>query len=185
MTKTILPFFALFLISTQSIQAQTPQSTAEKPVKADFCTDFKKILAEALSNFDSLKGDTIRANKSIIIATKLPMPDMSMSRISVDKGSKQSFYRSFYDGHGNINTVKQKFEGLVGKIKACINDSTWVEDNNETESDTDYNRLYTLLQNPQDDTTKEYHGLVLDLEVEFNKTSDTEFSIMFTLSNYK
>jgi hypothetical protein len=41
-----------------------------------------------------------------------------------------------------------------------------------------------ILENPQDYVTKEFKGRLIELEVEFDKGSDTEFTIMLTISNY-
>lgn len=173
----------VLLFITGLTYAQTNPSNAKQP-KGDFCTDLTVILKSAISNFDSLKTDTVRATKSIIIESSVLLTDMSMSRISIDRTINQSFYRSFYDGTGNLTTLKSKFEGIKNRIITCVADTNWIEKNDETVSDTEYYRIFTLLENPQDDVTKEYKGRVIELEVEFDIASDTEFTIMLTIANY-
>jgi hypothetical protein len=141
-------------------------------------------LDEAVTNFDSIKSDTIRKTKSIILESKVLLSDMSVSRISIDRTIKQSFYRSFYDGTGNVNVLKAKFEGIKKRMCDCIADKDWIQRDDITESDTDYSRYVMILENPQDYVTKEFKGRLIELEVEFDKGSDTEFTIMLTISNY-
>lgn len=178
----------LIVLLALSFYAQAQDSTlvarAAAAKKDPFCIDFLRVLNEAVTNFDYIKGDTIRAKKSIILESKVVLTDMSVSRISIDRSVKQSFYRSFYDGNGNINVLKAKFEGLKKRMCDCIADKEWIERDDITESDTDYSRYVMILENPQDNVTKEFKGRLIELEVEFEKGSDTEFTIMLTIVNY-
>lgn len=167
-----------------SAQDSTAVATATAAKKDRFCIDFLKILDEALTDFDHIKADTVRAKKSIILNTTVELTDMSVSRISIDRTIKKSFYRSFYDGNGNVNVLKSKFDGIKKRMADCIADKGWIERDDLTESDTDYTRYVMFLENPQDDVTKEFKGRLVELEVEFDKGSDTEFTIMLTISNY-
>ncbi len=175
---------------TQAKTTKTTPAKATAPVvlksekEAPFCPEFKKVLAAAPTNFDALKGDTIRKTKSIIIASNISLPGMAANRISYDKSVNQTFYRAFLEGTGNVATVKQKFEGLKTKIKGCLN-GKWTEKNKESETKTSYTRLFILSENPQDAKTKDYKGLVIEIEVEYEVGTDTEYDISITITNYK
>jgi hypothetical protein len=181
-------FTGLIVLLALSFYARAQDSTAVARATAarkdPFCIDLLKVLAAATDSFDLIKGDTIRKTKSIILESKVLLSDMSVSRISIDRTIKQSFYRSFYDGTGNVNVLKGKFEGIKKRMCDCIADKGWIERDDITESDTDYSRYVMLLENPQDDITKEFKGCLLELEVEFEKGSDTEYTIMLTISYY-
>jgi hypothetical protein len=182
--KILALLTALALSGVVSAQDSLAIATA-KAAKADrFCIDFLKVLDAAIDSFDTIKADTIRSTKSIILESKVLLSDMSVSRISIDRSIKQSFYRSFYDGTGNVNALKVKFEGIKIRMANCIADKGWIERDDLTETDTDYTRYVMFLENPQDDITKEFKGRLVELEVEFEKGSDTEYTIMLTISNY-
>lgn len=168
--------------TTPPAKATTPPAKAEK--EPPFCPEFKKVLAAAPTNFDALKGDTIRKTKSIIIASNISLPGMSANRISHDKSVNQTFYRAFLEGTGNLATVKLKFEGLKTKIKGCLS-GKWAEKNKESESKTLYTRLFIISENPQDPKTKDYKGLVIEIEVEYEVGAANEYDISITVANYK
>lgn len=184
MPKTLALLTLLALSAIAHAQDSTSVARAAAAKNDRFCLDFLKVLDEAVTNFDSIKSDTIRKTKSIILESKVLLSDMSVSRISIDRTIKQSFYRSFYDGTGNVNVLKAKFEGIKKRMCDCIADKDWIQRDDITESDTDYSRYVMILENPQDYVTKEFKGRLIELEVEFDKGSDTEFTIMLTISNY-
>lgn len=184
MPKTLALLTLLALSAIAHAQDSTSVARAAAAKSDRFCLDFLRVLDEAVTNFDSIKSDTIRKTKSIILESKVLLSDMSVSRISIDRTIKQSFYRSFYDGTGNVNVLKAKFEGIKKRMCDCIADRDWIQRDDITESDTDYSRYVMILENPQDYVTKEFKGRLIELEVEFDKGSDTEFTIMLTISNY-
>ena len=205
MVKYLASLLLLAFAVSANAQTKTPAQTkpaksattpAKQPAKATtavvlkpenepaFCPEFKKVLAAAPTNFDALKGDTIRKTKSIIIASKISLPGLAANRISYDRSINQTFYRGFLEGTGNLSVVKQKFDGIKAKIKACLN-GKWVEKNKETETKTAYTRLFILSENPQNAKTKEYKGTVIEIEVEYEIGTDTEYDISITIANYK
>lgn len=166
----------------------TTKATAPVVLKPEkeppFCPEFKKVLEASKNNFDALKGDTIRKTKSIIIASNLALPGLNANRISYDKLAKQTYYRAFLEGQGNISVVKQKFDGIKTKIKGCL-DKKWVEKNKESETKTLYTRLFTLSEKAQDAKTKEYKGIVIEIEIEYEIGTNTDYDISITIANYK
>lgn len=208
MTKYLAGLLVLALLNTASAQTKpatstkstTPAKTATTPAKpankattavvlkpekeGAFCPEFKKVLESAKDNFDPIKGDTIRKNKSIIIASKVALPGLSANRISHDLSINQTFYRAFLEGTGNLPTVKQKFEGIKNKIKGCL-PKAYVEKNKESETKTDYNRLLILSEKAQDSKTKEYKGMVVEIETEYDVAAAAEYDISITITYYK
>lgn len=199
MTKYLAGLLVLALLNTASAQTKpasstknstTPAKTATaavvlKPEKEGaFCPEFKKVLESAKDNFDPIKGDTIRKTKSIIIASKVSLPGLSANRISHDLSINQTFYRAFLEGTGNLATVKQKFEGIKNKIKACL-PKAYIEKNKVSETKTDYNRLLILSEKAQDSKTKEFKGMVIEIETEYDVAAAAEYDISITITYYK
>lgn len=196
MTKYIAGLLLLAFVSTAGAQTKPAAKTSTPPKKATaavvlkpekegaFCPEFKKVLDAAKDNFDAIKGDTIRKTKSIIIASNVSLPGLSANRISHDKSINQTFYRAFLEGTGNLATVKSKFEGIKSKIKGCL-PKAYVEKNKESETKTDYTRLLVLSEKAQDSKTKEYSGMVIEIETEYDVAAAADYDISITITYYK
>lgn len=191
-TTTTKPASAPAKTTTKSpsTTAQPAAKTATAPVvlkkedDKDFCPEFKKVLAAAKDGFNDIKGDTIRKTKSIIIASKVTVPGWVGNRLSHDLSINQTFYRGFVEGEGNLSVVKSKFEGVKSKIKNCL-PKGFVEKNKESESKTDYNRLLIISEHPQDSKSKEYKGLVIEIETEYDVAAAADYDISITITYYK
>lgn len=169
--------------TTTKTPAKTSTTTAATAENPKFCTTLKKIVEASKTNFADLMGDTIRAKKTIIVASKIDLPGVTVNRISIDPTVKLYFFNAYFEGQGNLLSTKAKYDALKKQVKTCLAANKWNERETRTDTKEEFSCSYFLTENKLDPKTKDLKGISVELIVDAD-VNDTEYSIILTVTKY-